>query len=168
MKYKDIIISAAAIVLILGGLIWLASPRERETSADGALPSLSAPENLFDFGEISMAAGKVSHIFKVKNIQDQPTTVTKMYTSCMCTEAILITDGADGKKSEAGPYGMPGHSSIPKINKTLQPGEEAEVEAVFDPAAHGPAGIGPVERSIYIETPSASPLELRFKALVKP
>ena len=41
-----------------------------------------------------------------------------MYTSCMCTEALL----AVGSR-RAGPFGMPGHTPLPPVNVDLEPGE---------------------------------------------
>jgi len=81
----------------------------------------------------------------------------------MCTTASLI------KNNKAfGPYGMQGHGFIPKINEVMNPGEEATVDVVFDPAAHGPAGVGRIERIATIENNAGKPLELGFTATVTP
>ena len=80
----------------------------------------------------------------------------------MCTTATLTT-----KEGKAGPFGMPGHEAIQTISQTIAPNEEASVEAIYDPAAHGPAGTGKVRRTIYIETDAQKePLELTFEANV--
>ena len=124
--------------------------------------TLAAVESFYDLGTISMSAGKVSYVFKIKNTAVNPVQVKKIYTSCMCTIATLIT-----KEGKAGPFGMPGHTAIPTISQIVAPGEEASIEAIFDPAAHGPAGVGKVRRSIYIETDAQKePLELTFEANV--
>lgn len=81
----------------------------------------------------------------------------------MCTTAVLVIDD-----KRSGPYGMPGHGFIPKINETMNVGEEATVEVIFDPAAHGPAGVGRIERKITIENNAGQSLELEFTALVTP
>ena len=62
---------------------------------------------------------------------------------------------------------MPGHGFLPRLKEVVQAGGQVEVEVIFDPAAHGPAGIGPIERVVSLET-SGGVVELRFKALVKP
>ena len=51
----------------------------------------------------------------------------------------------------------------------IAPGGTVTVRALFDPAAHGPAGVGLASRSIYIKTNSRQTpdLEVRFSALVK-
>ena len=135
-------------------------PAAGQTGGVRALASVSPFHN---FGNISMAAGKVSKVYWIKNISGDPLTISKLYTSCMCTDATLITKA--GKK---GPFGMPGHGPTPRIEERLAPGETAQVEVVFDPAAHGPAGIGRTDRVTTIENGGGLPLELRFSAMVTP
>ena len=110
-----------------------------------------------------MAAGNVSHLYWIKNISGDSLTITKLSTSCMCTVATLITPA--GKK---GPFGMAGHGPTPRLVERLAPGETAQVEVVFDPAAHGPAGIGRTERIVTVGNDAGLPLELRFSAMVTP
>lgn len=160
------ILGVIAAIVILGGLIFIARPDAANNAAaplqgNGTLTVEEA--NKYDFGTISMAAGNVAHQFKLKNIGSEPVTVSKIYTSCMCTTATL----AIGNK-KLGPFGMPGHGAVPKVNQALAPGEDAIVEVVFDPAAHGPAGVGRIERTITIENNTGRPIELRFAALVTP
>lgn len=145
-------------------------PAAGQTAAEQAAPgqpgdarALASVSPFFNFGKISMAAGKVSHRYWIKNISGTPLTITKLFTSCMCTDATLITQ--DGKK---GPFGMPGHGPTPRLDERLAPGATAQVDVVFDPAAHGPAGIGQTDRVVTIENDGGLPLELRFSALVTP
>lgn len=153
-------------VLVLVGLIWIARPDGQSDNASAVKSngSLTVEEaNNYDFGSISMAAGKVKHAFKIKNTSSEPVTISKMYTSCMCTTASLMT----GDK-QFGPIGMLGHGAIPSINQTIKPNEEATVEVVFDPAAHGPAGVGRIQRTVTLENNTGRPLELQFAAMVTP
>ncbi|OGG43019.1 hypothetical protein A3G50_02350 [Candidatus Jorgensenbacteria bacterium RIFCSPLOWO2_12_FULL_42_11] len=162
---KNIIGPIIAIVL-LGGVIWIARPNSQNSPASLLSNSsglLSAEEKEFNFGEISMANGNVKHEFKIKNAGNNPVVIEKIYTSCMCTTAALVTDG-----KQFGPYGMPGHGFIPKINAAIDPSKEATVEIVFNPAAHGPAGVGRIQRTITIENNAGQSLELEFAALVTP
>lgn len=170
MNTKGIFIKIIIVIAIIGGVVWLARPGQ-QAQTDSATNStasqtsslLTTEHTFFDFGQVSMAKGLVTHIFTIKNSTLNPVTLQKMYTSCMCTTASLI------KGSERfGPFGMPGHGTIPSINKTLNPGEEATVEAIFDPNAHGPAGVGLIERMIRIEQEGSGPLELSFKVYVVP
>lgn len=163
---KTTIIGIVIAIVVLGGIVWIARPGS-QTSNTASLSSssngtLEAEETSFDFGTISMAAGKVKHSFKIKNASNDSVVIGKMYTSCMCTTAVLTMNG-----KRFGPYGMPGHGFIPKINETMDT-EEATVEIVFDPAAHGPAGVGRIQRTITIENNTGQPLELGFTALVTP
>ncbi len=163
-------------VLVIGGLIWIARPASPElqrgesdeqsnnavsATSDGALTVEEA--NNYDFGTISMAKGIVKHSFKIKNTGSQAVTINKIYTSCMCTTASLMVGG-----KQFGPIGMPGHGAIPRIDQAINPGEEADVEVIFDPAAHGPAGVGRIQRVVTIENNIGQPVELSFSAVVTP
>lgn len=164
---KNIILSILFCVVVVAGIILLVA-KSANTSDSGVnnsaigAGSLSAEETYFDFGTATMSKGKISHDFKIKNTGTNTATIKKVYTSCMCTTAIL-------KKGDEqmGPYGMPGHGAIPTINKTLGVGEEAIVTVVFDPNAHGPAGVGLIQRTVTIEN-DGKPIELSFKVIVTP
>ncbi len=164
-KYQNIILILIAVAAVFG-LIWLSrSSRDNEgnseaVSAGGGV--LFAQEQSFDFGTISMAKGKVSHSFKVKNTGIGPMTINKIYTSCMCTVASLVKDG-----DEIGPFGMQGMGIIPNIKEKLEQGQEAEILVVFDPTAHGPAGVGRISRAVSVEN-SSGKLEFYFNANVTP
>ena len=165
--HRNMIIGMVVVVLSLGGLIVAAKPGPAAKAPQRieAQPQsdLNAEQPGVDFGSISMAAGKVSHRYKIKNPGAVPVVIRKISTSCMCTTAQLVKGG---KKLAI--YGMPGHGYVPNLDEPIAPGEQALVEVVFDPAAHGPAGIGRVERFVTIYTGAAQPLELSFNALVTP
>lgn len=117
----------------------------------------------FEFGPISMAAGNVATTYLIRNSGEAPLNLNRIYTSCMCTSATLALPSG-----RQGPFGMPGHGGATVLSAQLAPGQTAALEVVFDPAAHGPAGLGRVERTVTVESKEAAPLELRFVALVKP
>ena len=153
-------------VLVLGAIVWFARPGAKNTDAPPTAtgPSiLTTTETNFDFGTISMANGKVSHLFTVTNTGTEPITINKLYTSCMCTIASIM-NGAE----KLGPFGMPGHTGIPAIKVPLAPGATTQVEAVFDPAAHGPAGVGTISRVVILENSAGKHLEIGFTANVTP
>lgn len=169
-KNKNTIFSLAIVLLFVVGLVLLAGPGKKETanvadSADGGglVSSITLEEKSFDFGSISMAKGKVFHDFKILNSGAEAFVVKKMYTSCMCTNASLITSS-----EKVGPFGMPGHGFVPSINVPVGAGEEASVRVVFDPGAHGPAGVGRIERSVYLENNAGAPVEIKISATVTP
>ncbi len=162
------IIGIAIAVLVLGGLVWVAQPNNSQnnttalsTESNGTI--IVEGTNSYDFGTISMSAGKVKYQFKIKNTSSGAVTINKIYTSCMCTTALL----AIGNK-QFGPYGMPGHNAVPRVDQTVNSNEEAIVEIVFDPAAHGPAGVGRIQRAITIESNAGQPILLQFVAVVTP
>ncbi|KKW31280.1 MAG: hypothetical protein UY75_C0011G0005 [Parcubacteria group bacterium GW2011_GWC2_52_8c] len=160
-------ILAVLAMAVVGVLIWFYQPRpetENRDQAAAASSSIVAPESYYDFGQVSMAGGRVSYRYRIKNSGNSAAAIKKIYTSCMCTEAVF----EDGKITK-GPFGMPGHGlSIPAANVTMEPGSEAEIIVTFDPAAHGPAGVGKIIREIYLEEGAGQPLILRFSANVTP
>lgn len=163
---KNIITGIVVGVMVFAGIVWLARPDAPDKSATAQLSSngvLSVEEQEFDFGTISMAAGKVTHAFAIKNMGVDPVTIGKMYTSCMCTTSVL----QQGDK-RFGPYGMPGHGFIPKMNAVVSSGEEVNVEVTFDPAAHGPAGVGSISRVVILENNAGENVELQISANVTP
>jgi hypothetical protein len=163
---RETLIIVGITVALFVGIIWIATPSEKtsaETKTEQLISSsLVAPETKYDFGTISMAAGKVKHLFVFKNTGNEAVTITTAYTSCMCTAVTLIVDGA-----RKGPFGMPGHGFLPKLNELIPAGAEVRAEVVFDPAAHGPAGVGPIARSVILET-SSGRAEMIFSAVVTP
>mgnify|MGYP001561622711 CR=1 FL=1 len=172
---KNVIITIAGTVLVVVALIFatrsgiLGEKAGTDSVSSGSVSntvsepsSLEVPEKFFDFGTISMSKGEVEHVFKIKNTGASAINLVKLYTSCMCTVSYIKIGEYD-----RGPFGMPGHGIVPKINKELLPGQEAEVKVVFDPAAHGPSGIGRIERVVYLENPGGT-VEFNFRAEVTP
>lgn len=163
---NKIIISIILGILVLGGLIWFARPDGQNNNVVSATSNgtLTIEEaSNYDFGTISMAGGDVKHQFKIKNTSGESVTINKIYTSCMCTTAELMI----GSK-QFGPFGMPGHSAIPRIEGVINSNEEVIVEVVYDPAAHGPAGVGRIQRAVTLENNAGRPVELSFSAMVTP
>lgn len=161
---KNILWGVGISLLVLVGLAYFTTRTSGAPKNAGAKTALAASETKYDFGTLSMAKGKVSHEFKVKNTNSAPVTIARVYTSCMCTQANLTVGG-----KTVGPFGMMGMGYVPTISETLQPGEEGTLEAIFDPAAHGPAGVGPIDRVITVETKDgADPLVIEFRAVVAP
>jgi hypothetical protein len=166
-KNKKIIFNLVAGAVLLFGIAWLSgsfSSRENGAASPGAGTGgvLSAEERSHDFGAISMAAGKVMYEFVIENNSADSIEISKIYTSCMCTEASLkIGDVVRG------PFGMPGHGVIPRIRELLGAGESVALAVTFDPAAHGPAGVGRIERVVFLENSGAT-LEFNISATVTP
>lgn len=157
-------------IIVLIGVVSIVVVSNNSSDETEVLPysasSLTVAENNFDFNAVPINGGDVFHEFIARNDGSEPVMVEKVYTSCGCTTAVL-TDVAGRKYGE---FGMPGHGLPSDTQVKVAPGEAVVVKAIFDPAAHGPSGIGLAQRSVYLETNSAkSPkLEFSFQATVTP
>ena len=110
-----------------------------------------------------MKAGVVSHDFVFTNNSAEPLTITQIYTSCMCTTAIIKSN-----QGAVGPFSMPGHGLTRPANIVLAAAETATIKVTFDPAAHGPAGVGSINRTVTLEGEAGKLLDLTFSAVVTP
>ena len=169
MNTKTILIG----VLIIGGLIGLmwwgrnnqtATPAAAGTSTSNTESALIASEMQYDFGTISMAKGNVEKVFTVTNPTGKDILLSRLVTSCMCTTAYIV--GPTGQK---GPFGMPGHGgSVPPANEIIEAGTSVGIKVVYDPNAHGPAGVGTIDRAITLTDSEGAVLELTIRATVTP
>ena len=159
-----------AITLIVAGLIGLLiwkSPPPRTIASDpdtGTKSTLAAPETFYDFGTISMKDGYATKDFVVSNPTDKDVFVSTLVTSCMCTAAFMVK--SDG--TIRGPFKMPGMGYVPPVNETINAGERFVVRVVYDPNAHGPAGVGPINRLAILTEESGATVQFEIKALVTP
>lgn len=143
-------------LLALGGIVYLgikigATPQV----ATDQQTSINVDQLQHDWGTINMNDGVVSKTFAIEN---QGETTLKLYntkTSCMCTTAQLKTANQVSKK-----FGM--HEKSANIFE-VQPGETAELLVEFDPAFHGPSGVGPISRTVTLNTNDSSHQTLSFK-----
>lgn len=168
---KQALISLVVIIAGIAGLVWWSkSVSDNSPGTVAGVESvgagvLTAEETLYDFGTISMKNGNVSKIFRVANSSGRDVNLESITTSCMCTNAYILSPNG-GRK---GPFGMPGHGGMfPKANEIIKAGEIREIEVVYDPNAHGPAGIGRIDRFIWLVDESGNKLELEIKANVTP
>ena len=172
MKTTNIIILVC--VIIAGLFVWgyfskggttasVQGADEPNSTASKSL--LTVSEKFYDFGTISMKNGIVNKEFTVTNTGDKDITVSTVLTSCMCTTVLIVAP--DG--STKGPFGMAGHGgSVPPANEIIKAGESRVIRVVFDPNAHGPAGVGPIDRFITLTDISGNVLQLEIKANVTP
>ena len=170
MKTKTIIIA----LVIIGLFAWGYAGGRGDTQAPAASVQgvrpvtdksvLAVPETFYDFGNISMKNGNVSREFTVSNPTDKNVTLSKVFTSCMCTTALIVRP--DGGVN--GPFGMPGHATVPLANEVIKAGESRVIRVAFDPNAHGPAGVGTIERFVTLAENSGGAVQLGIKATVTP
>lgn len=171
MKPKTIIIVLIVCLTLVGLFVWgyaekggTAASVQNTAGPDTSQSPLTVSEPVYDFGTISMKNGDVSKEFNVANPTDKDITVRTVVTSCMCTAAFIVKPDGGVK----GPFGMPGMGYIPPANETIQAGESRIIRVVYDPNAHGPAGVGQINRFVALTDASGGVLQLEIKALVTP
>lgn len=164
MNKKIVIIIIFVTIAILGFMVWgyssMAGPTQAQLSEKS---SLVASEALYDFGTISMANGKVDHMFQIMNPTNEDITLSNLQTSCMCTNAYIVNGS-----SRIGPYGMPGMGGMTAADSVILAHSTQAIDVVFDPAAHGPAGVGDIDRFIDVTQKNGGTLQLEVKAVVTP
>jgi hypothetical protein len=151
------------LLVIFWGKIFSNSNSTSVAVDSGPVSSLIVSEKLFDFSTISMKDGRVEHIFKITNPTEKDVFVKKIATSCMCTNAYI-----ESPEGEKGPFGMEGMGYLPPADMTIKAGETTNIKVVYDPNAHGPAGVGIVDRFITLSDRNNTSLELEIKAIVTP
>lgn len=166
MKPKNIIIGIGVIAFL--GILFLAGkqnakPKETSEETTRIDSLLTANISSFDFGTIRMKDGNVEKVFELKNEGDREIRLTNVFTSCMCTTAFLEKGG-----EQKGPFGMPGHGLPANPRTSVIPGETLKVRVVFDPNAHGPAGVGLMERTIHLVEESGAEEVLSIRSMVTP
>lgn len=164
---KQIKIMATVFVGVvgLGALLYFNQPTEQDKNktARGVANVLNVDKTLHDFGTISMKDGNVKTMFTIKNTSAETVRLSKLSTTCMCTQASLILDSMN-----LGPFGMPGHGAGQTFGEELAAGAQAQIEVEYDPNAHGPSGIGEIQRSVILEGPSGELLSVDIRANVTP
>lgn len=159
------IIVISIIIVATAGLVWLGRSTQKPTGADsGPQGVLTATEKFYDFGTISMKNGLVTKDFVVTNPTDKDVFVPTLVTSCMCTKAFLVESDGTTK----GPFGMPGMGYVPPANETIKAGEDRIIRVVYDPNAHGPAGVGLIDRFVTLTDNDGGTLQLEIQAVVTP
>jgi len=108
----------------------------------------------YDWGTIDYNAGIVTKSFEIQNTGNDVLKLYDVKTSCMCTTAQLKT-----LKETSSKYGM--HEKSSEVFE-VNPGEKVELLIEFDPAFHGPSGVGPVTRTITMNTNAVNNPTLTF------
>jgi archaellum component FlaG (FlaF/FlaG flagellin family) len=153
-KYVLILLALVTMLILGSGVILVGGTSTASSVSTSTNAKATASTKEFDWGNIPYAGGLATKSFVIKNTGSDILKLTNIKTSCHCTKANVTIDGKDS------PYfGMSGFSSW--IGE-IQPGKEATLNVVFDPAFHGPQGIGPVQRYISIETNDASQKKIVF------
>lgn len=157
--YKFLLI--LPLVIVLSGCLSQSNPEEKRavelknTESSGEIEVLN---NDIDLGDIVITGGKVDANFTFRNTGEEPVVIKTGATSCMCTTAVIRkSDGTESVRMK-----MPGHGPAPVFAMLINPGEEVELIATFDPMAHGPDAVGPITRDVLLQTTSKETPQVEF------
>jgi hypothetical protein len=152
---KTIIIGLIlTLVLVFGGVFLVTKTSQVATLAQDQNVNVTIDKLSHDWGQIGINDGKVRAEFALTNSGSASLKLANVSTSCMCTTAQVEIDG---RKS---PYfGMHQKSSW---SGEVAPGGVAKLVVEFDPAFHGPEGIGQITREITVETNDPDQKQLAF------
>lgn len=149
-----VLVSGFVVALLVGALFAFTGGQ-----ANGQV----SPDHAFhDFGQVPLEGGLVYARFNLA-IAEEAAVVTDIQTSCMCTKARVVQG-----EQVSGWFGMT-HGGLPQVvSVPLKPGVPAYLEVEMDPAAHGPAGVGAVERGVIVETAGGQELQFVLAANITP
>ncbi len=148
-KESKFIIGAFIVtILLVVGLAFLVTTKQKTEAAISTNPieGIEANPQNYDLGDVAYSGGLVTKEYEIKNTSGKDIKLLKIATSCMCTKASINVNG-----KESSSFGMEMTGVVnPTLSSTLKNGETARVSVKFDPAAHGLAGLGPVQRSVWL------------------
>ena len=132
-------------ILILGGAVLFGTKTGATTqvTADTQVV-MSVDSNRYDWGTIDLNGGIVSKSFAIEKKGLTPLKLYDVKTSCVCTTAQLRTASQTSPRFKM-------HEKSSSVFE-VKPGETAELLVEFDPAFHGPSGVGPITRTITMNT----------------
>lgn len=155
MNNKIILGLVLVTIVIITGAVFLLSGQEEKVEIDtSSKAKTTIDQSSYDWGEIGLNDGNVEKTFDIKNEGSENLKLFGVTTSCMCTTAQLILDDKSSPK-----FGMHDKSSYVL---EVPPGETANLKVVFDPAFHGPSGVGPINRQITVATNDPNNPELKY------
>lgn len=136
-------------IVLLGSKITPSVQIELDSEAKAQLEKTT-----HNWDKIDMADGKVEAQFTIESTGNHPLKLYDVKTSCMCTEAQLISDNQTSPTFDM-------HS---KSNYVLElaKGKSAQLKVVFDPEYHGPSGVGPITRQVEVSTNDQDNSKLTF------
>ena len=124
-------------------------------------PIISLSSESFDFGDVSQKNGVVSTLFEIKNEGKQDLIIDKLDSSCGCTSASVVFQGAEGPR-----FAMAGHGieSPSDWKAVIPPGQSGQLKIYYDPSVHADFR-GYAIREIYIY--SNDPIDFEKKVIVE-
>lgn len=157
MNQKKVLIAfiVLTVAILVGGIYILSvtstAPQKVITSQNA---KVNVDQKTHDWGQIAYSGGNVSKTFTIKNTGTDVLRLTNIKTSCDCTKAQVTIDGKNSPF-----FSM--HSTSSWVGEVAA-GKEASLTVIFDPAFHGPTGVGPMERLISVQTNDINNPNLEF------
>jgi len=150
---KPLIITIGVTILLIFGFIFLQGKdnTQVESSQDsqilGDAVGIEVNPGNYDLGNVPINGGLVTKEYEIKN-----------------TTKASFEIGGEATKF----FGMEGHGDKnPSVNVEIGAGATGKTIVRFDPAAHGPQGAGPVDRSVFLTfSDPAGIKELKFNGVV--
>ena len=146
MNEKKLIILMifATILIMFGGVFVLSSTTNNAPQAGSSkdAKAYTIEPTSFDLGNIPINGGNVTKTFTIKNTGTGALKLFNVKTSCHCTKARVTIAGNDSPD-----FGM---SDVSSWVGKVPSGKEAKLTVIFDPAFHGPQGIGPFNRFVLV------------------
>ena len=162
MKSMILIVGALLIttLLIIGVAYGFAKVSQKQVVVPSAGAQAVVENASVDWGQIQYNGGKVKATYRITNNGTDTLKLFGATTSCACTSGTITVNGQVSPS-----FGM--HAPLATIIE-VSPGKDAIIEGLFDPAFHGPGGIGPISRTITIQTndPSHPTLNLQASGVV--
>jgi hypothetical protein len=156
MKDNYIVISVLVGALVLiGGGVYLSEKASQPSQVEKNTQARLAVNNQsYNWGNIPINGGDVEATFVIKNEGADTLQLFNISTSCTCTKAWLQNENEKSPE-----FGMHTQS---RYVMNLSAGESTELRVIFDPAFHGPGGVGSMTRQIMMETNDVSQPEIVF------
>ncbi|MBI2031703.1 MAG: DUF1573 domain-containing protein [Candidatus Levybacteria bacterium] len=136
-----------SLLIIVGGAFVLSNGPTKAVVEKTQGAKLETKETSFDFKEIPYSGGKAEHAYLIKNTGNKDLEIANISTSCMCTIAYFKSE-----REMSSEFGMKGMTQPSSWKGILKAQEEGKIVIVFDPAFHGPQGVGPISRIVSFET----------------
>ncbi len=141
-------------LFILFAGVYFFNTTNPSTITMSANTKVSVDQKTHNWGKIPYSGGNINKTFTIKNIGTDTVKLNNIKTSCTCTKARITIDGKDS------PY-FSMHAASSWVGE-IPSGKEATLTVIYDPAFHGPSGVGPIERLISVETNDKNNPKLEF------
>lgn len=154
-KKISIIFVVATLFIVIGGMFFTSKNSSSSVTLGTSYEAkLWVDQKTHNWGRIDYNSGNVSKTFTIRNLGTSPLMLSGIKTSCMCTKAKLTINGVDS------PYfGM--HENSSWVTEVVA-GKEALLTVIFDPAFHGPTGVGSISRQVLVQTNDKASPSLEF------